>query len=228
MTEERVHDDPRRTIHPGRRDRTQCRPQDGDAISGQFRRPSDPGRLALSFLRDQSGAEIRPQKGARHAARYRRRHRGAVRAGANPRRPARGARRQASRLWFSWRRDGKAVISLGTIAAILPPPLAGRAIAYGIFYAVRTRTLFVSRDISTGRPCERRDPYGENFSFRHDGRRDEWFASRGYRVLRFTNEDVMKNLEGVVIAIALAAEQAAPPPPPPPPPRRGGGQGAAA
>src|SRR6266851_746120 len=26
------------------------------------------------------------------------------------------------------------------------------------FYAVRTRTLFVSRDISTGRPCERRDP----------------------------------------------------------------------
>ena len=32
------------------------------------------------------------------------------------------------------------------------------AIAYGVFYAVRTRTLFVSRDISTGRPCERRDP----------------------------------------------------------------------
>src|SRR5713226_3053903 len=39
------------------------------------------------------------------------------------------------------------------------------AIAYGVFYAVRTRTLFVSRDISTGRPCERRDPYGEESRF---------------------------------------------------------------
>jgi very-short-patch-repair endonuclease len=46
---------------------------------------------------------------------------------------------------------------------------------------------------------------------RYDQRRDEWFASRGYRMLRFTNDDVMKNLEGVVMAIGLAAEQAAPP-----------------
>jgi very-short-patch-repair endonuclease len=46
---------------------------------------------------------------------------------------------------------------------------------------------------------------------RHDARRDAWFASRGYRVLRFTNDDVLKNLEGVVMAIGLAAEQAAPP-----------------
>src|SRR5216684_5799584 len=37
-------------------------------------------------------------------------------------------------------------------------PHRSRAIAYGVFYAVRTRTWFVSRDISTGRPCERRDP----------------------------------------------------------------------
>ena len=41
-------------------------------------------------------------------------------------------------------------------------------------------------------------------------RRNEWFASRGYRVLRFTNNDVMKNLEGVVLSILQAAEQAAP------------------
>ena len=46
---------------------------------------------------------------------------------------------------------------------------------------------------------------------RHDARRDQWFASRGYRVLRFTNDEVMKNLEGVVMAIGLEAEQAAPP-----------------
>ena len=56
---------------------------------------------------------------------------------------------------------------------------------------------------------------GESHDFeeriRHDEVRDRWFASRGYHVLRFTNDDVMKNLEGVVIAIGLAAEQAAPP-----------------
>jgi very-short-patch-repair endonuclease len=56
---------------------------------------------------------------------------------------------------------------------------------------------------------------GESHDFesrlRHDLRRDKWFAARGYRVLRFTNDDVLKNLEGVVLAIGLAAEQAAPP-----------------
>jgi very-short-patch-repair endonuclease len=55
---------------------------------------------------------------------------------------------------------------------------------------------------------------GESHDFeeriRHDDRRDRWFASRGYRVLRFTNDDVMKNLEGVLLAICQAAEQAAP------------------
>ena len=45
---------------------------------------------------------------------------------------------------------------------------------------------------------------------RYDRRRDQWFAARGYRVLRFTNDDVTKNLEGVVLAIAQAAEHAAP------------------
>ena len=55
---------------------------------------------------------------------------------------------------------------------------------------------------------------GESHDFeeriRHDAKRDQWFASRGYRVLRFTNDDVMKNLEGVVLSILEAAEQAAP------------------
>src|SRR5713101_4539012 len=51
------------------------------------------------------------------------------------------------------------------------PPRKCGAIAYGVFYAVRTRTLFVSRDIPTGRPCERRDPYGEDSRF--------WRWSRG-------------------------------------------------
>ena len=56
---------------------------------------------------------------------------------------------------------------------------------------------------------------GESHDFeeriQHDARRDEWFASRGYRALRFTNDDVMKNLEGVVLAIDQAAALAAPP-----------------
>jgi very-short-patch-repair endonuclease len=59
---------------------------------------------------------------------------------------------------------------------------------------------------------------GESHEFvervRKDDRRDRWFASRGYRVLRFTNDtndDVMKNLEGVVLAIAEAAAQGLPP-----------------
>ena len=55
---------------------------------------------------------------------------------------------------------------------------------------------------------------GESHNFeeriRHDERRDRWLASRGYRVLRFTNDDVIKNLEGVALVIAEAAEQAAP------------------
>ena len=56
---------------------------------------------------------------------------------------------------------------------------------------------------------------GESHDFeeriRRDEVRDQWFASRGYRVLRFTNDDVMRNLEGVALAILQAAEQAEPP-----------------
>jgi very-short-patch-repair endonuclease len=55
---------------------------------------------------------------------------------------------------------------------------------------------------------------GESHDFeeriRHDERRDQWFAAQGYRVLRFTNDDVLKNLEGVVMMIRQASEQAAP------------------
>jgi very-short-patch-repair endonuclease len=41
---------------------------------------------------------------------------------------------------------------------------------------------------------------GETHDFvsrvRHDQRRDAWLASRGCVALRFTNEDVMRGLEG--------------------------------
>jgi very-short-patch-repair endonuclease len=68
---------------------------------------------------------------------------------------------------------------------------------------------------------------GESHDFeerlRKDETRDEWFASRRYRVLRFTNEDVTKNLEGVALAILQAAELGAPPSLTLP--RKGGGNG---
>ena len=68
---------------------------------------------------------------------------------------------------------------------------------------------------------------GESHDFaervRHDERRDRWFASRGYHVLRFTNDDVMRNLEGVVLSILQAGEQAVPPSLTLP--RKGGGDG---
>ncbi len=45
-----------------------------------------------------------------------------------------------------------------------------------------------------------------------DETRDAFFVSEGFRVLRFTNADVMSNLEGVVEAIREAAASRAPDP----------------
>ena len=57
------------------------------------RRPADPGRLALPFLRDQSGAEVRPRQDPRLPPRHRRRHGDPLRA----RPDARSAPRRAGR-----------------------------------------------------------------------------------------------------------------------------------
>ena len=68
---------------------------------------------------------------------------------------------------------------------------------------------------------------GESHDFvsrqRSDERRDAWFKSQGYRVLRFTNEDVQKNLEGVVQVIREAAASAHSAPPSLSLPHKGGG-----
>jgi very-short-patch-repair endonuclease len=42
---------------------------------------------------------------------------------------------------------------------------------------------------------------------RHDELRTRWFSSRGYRVQRFWNVDVLKNPDGVVEAIWNAVKQ---------------------
>ena len=60
---------------------------------------------------------------------------------------------------------------------------------------------------------------GESHDFEsrqeRDRARDEWFASQGYRVLRYTNDDVLRNLAGVVEnirEIASARTRGGPPP----------------
>ena len=35
----------------------------------------------------------------------------------------------------------------------------------------------------------------------YDSRRDRWLAENGYKVLRFTNDDCMSNIEGVAIEV---------------------------
>jgi very-short-patch-repair endonuclease len=71
---------------------------------------------------------------------------------------------------------------------------------------------------------------GESHDFEErqeaDQARDAFFASEGFHVLRFTNEQVMSNLEGVVEVIRQAASsRASGSPPSLPLPQKGGGNG---
>jgi very-short-patch-repair endonuclease len=58
-----------------------------------------------------------------------------------------------------------------------------------------------------------------------DVERDRWLASKGYRVLRFWNSDVLKNRDGVLSVIVEAVRASTPLPNPPP---QGGRERAAA
>ncbi len=69
---------------------------------------------------------------------------------------------------------------------------------------------------------------GESHDFEErqkaDQNRDAFFKSEGFHVLRFTNEQVMSNLDGVVVAIRQAASsRASCSPPSPTLPHKGGG-----
>ena len=79
-----------------------------DARGRQYRRPADPGRLALPLLRDQPGARVRSRAGARLPARHPGRHGGALRARPDPRGQARGLCRRAPRLRLQRPGDGPA------------------------------------------------------------------------------------------------------------------------
>src|SRR5208282_1205535 len=66
-------------------DRDQRRPTDGDPDRRQYRRSADPGRLALSFLRNEHRTRLRSRTGARLPARYPGRDGDTFRAGTEPR-----------------------------------------------------------------------------------------------------------------------------------------------
>ena len=74
------------------------------------------------------------------------------------------------------------------------------------------------------------DGYAHDFESRQraDQRKDKWFGSQGYAVLRFTNEQVLKNLEGVIEVIREAASTRLKQLPPALPlPHKGGGNSSA-
>lgn len=53
------------------------------------------------------------------------------------------------------------------------------------------------------------DTHAEPDQAEYDAARTEWLEQRGYRVVRFTNEDVHKRLSCVVDAIVSACKEAA-------------------
>jgi very-short-patch-repair endonuclease len=57
----------------------------------------------------------------------------------------------------------------------------------------------------------------ESKQIAHDGRRRAYLAAQGYRVLRFSNFDVMRNKSGVLETIAAALGRSESPLPNPPP-----------
>lgn len=56
---------------------------------------------------------------------------------------------------------------------------------------------------------------GQHNESRHDAVRDAWLAAQGFTVLRFWNNEVLGNIEGVLVRIAEALAAASPSPPAP-------------
>src|SRR5215469_14280694 len=87
---------------------------------------------------------------------------------------------------------------------------------YVVDFACRQRRLIVELD------------GGQHATDTRDAVRDQWLSERGYRVLRFWNNDVLSNTEGVLETIAAALSDTAGPrtrgsaPSPRPSPPKGG------
>ncbi len=59
------------------------------------------------------------------------------------------------------------------------------------------------------------DGFSHDMQQENDRRRDAFMKAEGFRVMRFTNTDVMTNLDGVAQTIAIALVETGPPPTPP-------------
>jgi very-short-patch-repair endonuclease len=68
--------------------------------------------------------------------------------------------------------------------------------------------------------------HNEAAGLARDAKRTAELESRGYRVLRFWNNEVLGNVEGVMVTIAAAVRDVDPPPPTPPRHASHGGRGA--
>jgi very-short-patch-repair endonuclease len=65
---------------------------------------------------------------------------------------------------------------------------------------------------------------GQHNESRSDAVRTRYLEAQGYRVLRFWNNDVLNNAEGVAEVISAAIADRFPPTPDPSPPQAGGGE----
>jgi very-short-patch-repair endonuclease len=65
---------------------------------------------------------------------------------------------------------------------------------------------------------------GQHSSSTSDERRTRYLEAKGYRVLRFWNNDVGENISGVLSMIDAAVNAETPPTPDPSPPKAGGGE----
>jgi very-short-patch-repair endonuclease len=68
---------------------------------------------------------------------------------------------------------------------------------------------------------------GQHDGARHDERRDAWLRAQGFRVMRFWNNEIMSNLDGVLATVMMAVGESSPlsasPLSPGPSPARGEG-----
>jgi very-short-patch-repair endonuclease len=84
---------------------------------------------------------------------------------------------------------------------------------YFVDFACHTKRIVIERDGGQ---------HGQEPQAIRDKERDDFLKANGYRVLRFWNNDVMQNLDGVMSVISEAFENVSPPTPDPSPPLRGG------
>jgi very-short-patch-repair endonuclease len=66
--------------------------------------------------------------------------------------------------------------------------------------------------------------HGEASGVERDAARTDYLKSQGYRVLRFWNNEVLNNIDGVIDAIHMALNEDRPPPLTPPHRFAGGGE----